>query len=50
MTRLVRLLLAIALFIGGVVTGCQTDDWFDIDACYDRGGYWDRHKDTCIYS
>ena len=49
MKRLGFLFLFLAIFVGGVVTGCQIDDWFDVDSCYDAGGYWDRVKDTCIY-
>ena len=39
----------IFIFIAGTVAGAWLDDWLDIDTCYDRGGYFDREKDTCIY-
>jgi len=43
------LLVVAVAFLAGIATGCWTDDWFDIDTCYDRGGYYDRAKETCIY-
>jgi hypothetical protein len=49
MIRIIRLALAIALFLGGIVTGCQIEDWFDIDTCLDRGGAWDYGLETCRY-
>ena len=49
MKRLRQAALAVALFGGGVVTGCQFDGWFDIDACLDRGGAWDYTLENCRY-
>ena len=49
MKRLVCVLLAVALFVVGVVTGYKLDDWFDIDTCLDRGGSWDYTLENCRY-
>ena len=44
-----RALVAFVIFVAGMFAGAWLDDWLDIDTCYDRGGYFDRVKETCIY-
>ena len=44
-----RPLVAPSVFIAGLFASAWLDDWLDIDTCYDRGGYVDRDKETCIY-
>jgi hypothetical protein len=44
-----RAFFASVIFVAGMFAGAWLDDWLDIDTCYDRGGYFDRIKETCIY-
>lgn len=44
-----RALIASVIFVVGMFAGAWLDDWLDIDTCYDRGGYFDRVKETSIY-
>ncbi len=44
-----RALAAFVIFIAGVFAGTWHDDWLDINTCYDRGGYFDRGKEICVY-
>ena len=50
MRRLAYIVLVVAAFLGGAVTGCRLDDWFDVDTCLDRGGAWNYDRETCLYA